>query len=101
MTEHRSVPLPAWLPNDPALSDLIAEVLSPRSQVLDTVSGAFGFRTLTIDGDEWLLRGAPLRQLATGDGHRFVTDTPQPGITSRHGPAPGDRELPAQRYWRS
>ena len=52
----------AWSPDDPALYDLTAEVLSPRGQVLDTVHGAVGFRTLAIDGDEWLLNGAPLRQ---------------------------------------
>lgn len=51
-----------WSPGDPALYDLRADLLAPDGSVLDTVTGHVGFRTVAIEGDEWLLNGVPLRQ---------------------------------------
>ncbi len=51
-----------WSPDDPALYDLDLEILGVDGAVLDRVHGHVGFRTLTIDGDRWLLNGAPLYQ---------------------------------------
>lgn len=51
-----------WSPADPELYELRAEVLDAGGAVLDVVHGHVGFRTVTVDGDEWLLNGEPLRQ---------------------------------------
>jgi hypothetical protein len=51
-----------WSPTDPALYDLRAEVVDDLGAVVDVVHGHVGFRTVTVDGDEWLLNGEPLRQ---------------------------------------
>lgn len=51
-----------WSPTDPALYDLRAELVGADGTVLDEVAGHVGFRTITIEGDDWLLNGAPLRQ---------------------------------------
>lgn len=51
-----------WSPADPALYDLRAQLLDDDGAVLDEVAGHVGFRTLTVQGDDWLLNGAPLRQ---------------------------------------
>lgn len=51
-----------WSPDDPALYDLRVDLLGRDGGVLDTVHGHVGFRTITIEGDEWLLNGRPLRQ---------------------------------------
>ena len=50
-----------WSPADPALSDLWAEVVGPEGRVLDAVTTHVGFRTVTVEGDDWYLNGAPLR----------------------------------------
>lgn len=51
-----------WAPEDPALYPLTAALLSPDGDPLDTVHGHVGFRTVQVEGGEWLLNGAPLRQ---------------------------------------
>ncbi|MEZ5144560.1 MAG: glycoside hydrolase family 2 TIM barrel-domain containing protein [Acidimicrobiales bacterium] len=51
-----------WSPADPVLCDLRAELVDADGDVLDTVHGHVGFRTVAVEGDRWLLNGAPLRQ---------------------------------------
>ncbi len=51
-----------WSPADPVLEDLRVEVLDADGAVLDTVHGHVGFRTVTVEGDRWLLNGEPLYQ---------------------------------------
>ncbi len=51
-----------WSPSDPALYGLRAELLDDAGAVLDIVHGHVGFRTVAVDGDRWLLNGAPLFQ---------------------------------------
>jgi beta-galactosidase/beta-glucuronidase len=51
-----------WSPDEPNLHALRADLLDANGDVVDTVHGHVGFRTVSIDGDEWLLNGEPLRQ---------------------------------------
>lgn len=56
-----------WSPDDPVLYALRAELLDAAGATLDAISGHVGFRTVAIEGDEWLLNGAPLRQRSVLD----------------------------------
>ncbi len=51
-----------WSPADPALYDLRVELLDDHGEAVDTVYGHVGFRTVTIEGDRWLLNGEPFYQ---------------------------------------
>lgn len=59
--ELRCEGIEPWGVRTPHRYAIRIDVLGDGGRVLDTVSGAVGFRTIEIVGDDWFLNGAPFR----------------------------------------